>query len=100
MNVKFHKITSYTWNFQNFTCVFTFLVKFDIHFLGLPLEIFLVLLALKKEIKNKKKSAMFLKLFWYKVHCPLKVKITQFPGGLRLDTYTFTNNRSSATFEQ
>ena len=22
--------------FQNFTCVFTFLVKFDIHFLGLP----------------------------------------------------------------
>ena len=56
MNVKFHKITSYTWNFQNFTCVFTFLVKFDIHFLGLPLEIFLVLLALKKEIKKKKKN--------------------------------------------
>ena len=31
MNVKFHKI-----KFQNFTCVFTILVKFDIHFLGLP----------------------------------------------------------------
>ena len=28
------------------------------------------------------------------------VKITQFPGGFRLDTYTFTNNRSSATFEK
>ena len=40
MNVKFHKTTSYTWNFQNFTRVFTILVKFDIHFLGLPLEIF------------------------------------------------------------
>ena len=35
MNVKFHKIAS-----QKFTCVFTILVKFDIHFLGLPWEIF------------------------------------------------------------
>ena len=26
--------------FQNFTCVFTILVKFDIHFLGLPWQIF------------------------------------------------------------
>ena len=26
--------------FKNFTCVFTILVKFDIHFLGLPWEIF------------------------------------------------------------
>ena len=25
--------------FQNFTCVFTILVKFDIHFLGLPWQI-------------------------------------------------------------
>ena len=41
MNVKFHKITSYTWNFQNFTCVFTTFAKFDIHFLALPQEIFL-----------------------------------------------------------
>ena len=40
MNVKFHKITSYTWNFQNFTCIFTILVKFDIPFLGLWWEIF------------------------------------------------------------
>ena len=35
MNVKFHKITSYPWNFQN-----TILVKFDILFLRLPWEIF------------------------------------------------------------
>ena len=40
MNVKFQKITSYTLNFQNFTCVFTILVKFDIRFLKLPWEIF------------------------------------------------------------
>ena len=34
-NIKFHNLTSYTINFQNFTCVFTILVKFDVHFLGL-----------------------------------------------------------------
>ena len=34
MNFKFHRITSYTWNFQNFTCVISILVKVDIHFLG------------------------------------------------------------------
>ena len=39
MNVKFHKITSFTWNFQKFTCIVTILVKFDIYFLGLPWEI-------------------------------------------------------------
>ena len=40
MNVKFHRITSYTLNFQNFAFVITILVKFDCHFLGLPCEIF------------------------------------------------------------
>ena len=40
INVKFHKITSFTWNVQRFTCVFTILVKFDIHFPGLPWDIF------------------------------------------------------------
>ena len=40
MDVKFHKITSYMLNFQNFTCVFTILVKFDIRFLRLPWEVF------------------------------------------------------------
>ena len=40
MNVKFHKITSYTRDFKNFNGVFTILVKFDINFLGLPWEIF------------------------------------------------------------
>ena len=40
MNVKIHKIKSYTWDFQNFTYVFSILDKFDIHFLRLLLEIF------------------------------------------------------------
>ena len=42
MNVKFHKIkcTSFTRDFQNFTSVLTILVKFEIHFLRLPREIF------------------------------------------------------------
>ena len=40
MNVKFHKIASYTWDFQKFTSDFTILVKFDIHFLGIPWVIF------------------------------------------------------------
>ena len=38
MNVKERQISqNYTLhiNFQNFTCVFTILVKYDIHFLGL-----------------------------------------------------------------
>ena len=47
--VKFHKMTSYTWNFQNFTCVFKIIVKFDIYFLGIPREIvFGVITALEK----------------------------------------------------
>ena len=35
-DVKFRRITFYTCHFQNFTCVIKILVKFDIHFLGLP----------------------------------------------------------------
>ena len=33
IHVKLYKMTC---NFQNFTCVFTIIVKFDIRFLGLP----------------------------------------------------------------
>ena len=84
MNVKFHKITSYTWNFQNFTCVITILVKFDIHFLGLPWEIFFGVttddLLHLKPLKNVKKNAIFFKLFWYKVfvHWKLKLPVLNF----------------------
>ena len=90
INVKFHKMTPYTWNFQNFVCVFTILVKFGIYFLGLPWELIvfgvitdnlIILIALEKRIKRVKKNAIFFKLSWYKVlmdkerpfpssHCP------------------------------
>ena len=64
MNAKFHKITPYTLNFQNFTCVFTILVKLDIHFLGLPQNIFFGVITDDKlhlePLKNvKKKRAMY-----------------------------------------
>ena len=52
MNVKFYKITSYILNFQNFTCVFTILVKFDIRFLGLPREIFFGVITLSQSINQ------------------------------------------------
>ena len=50
MNVKCHKITPYTRNFQNFTCVFTILAKFDIHFLGSHEKFSLVLLQMTNYI--------------------------------------------------
>ena len=79
MNVKFHRTTSYTWNFQNFTCVITILAKFDIHFLWLPWEIFFAVttddLLHLKPLKNVKKNAIFFKLFWYKVFVHWKLKL-------------------------
>ena len=84
MNVKFHKITSYTWNFQNFTCVITILVKFDIHFLGLPREIFFSVLTdiddwlYLKPLKNVKKNAIFFKLFWQMDFVYWKLKLINF----------------------
>ena len=83
MNVKFHRNTSYTWNFQNFTCVITILVIFEIHFLGLPCEFFfgvttddLLHLELLKNVK--KKYAIFFKLFWYRVFVYWKLKLLNF----------------------
>ena len=51
-------MTSDTWNFENFTRVITIPVKFGIHFLGLPWEIFFGvttddLLALEKRKKER-----------------------------------------------
>ena len=90
MNVKFHKITSYPWNFQNFTFVFTILVKFDILFLRLPWEIFFGVITDDwlhlKPLKNVKRNAIFFKLFPVQGFCPLKIKITQFPGAVLICT--------------
>ena len=82
MNVKFHRITSHTWNFQNFNCVITILVKFDIHFFGLPWEIVFGVttadLLHLKPLKNLKKNAIFFKLFWYSVFVHWKLKLLNF----------------------
>ena len=85
MNVKFHKITSYTWIFQNFNCVFTILVKFDTYFVRLPWGMFFGVNADQKTNyifsiwKTKKKECnIFFKLFWYKVFVHLKFKLLNF----------------------
>ena len=82
MNVKFYKIISYLWNYLNFTCVITILVNFDLHFLGLPWEIFFGVitddLLHLKPLKNVKKNAIFFKLFWYKVFVHWKLKLLNF----------------------
>ena len=59
-------ITSYTLNFQNFCCVFTILVKFDIYFLRIPWEIFFGVstddhLHLSLVLEKCKKNATFLR---------------------------------------
>ena len=37
-------------------------------------------------LKNVKMNTILLKLFWYKVFCPLKIAITQFSDGFGLKT--------------
>ena len=59
MNAKIHRITPYTWNFQNFNSVNTILVKFNIHFLGLPWEIFFGVATDDFEKKFKKECDIF-----------------------------------------
>ena len=46
MSVKFHKNCDYTGKILKISCVRCNFVKFDIHFLGLPQETFLVLLQI------------------------------------------------------
>ena len=72
-----------------FTCIITILVKFDVYFLGLPWEIFFGVttdhLLHLKPLKNVKKNAILFKLIiLLQDFCPLKIKITQFPGGFHL----------------
>ena len=49
---------------KNFTCVFTILVKFDIHFLGLPCEILWCYYRLLITSLGLEKGKIFFKLFW------------------------------------
>ena len=62
-------------NFQNFICVFTILVRFDIYFLGLQWEIVL---------EKCKKECDIVSIILVQGFCPLKIKITLFPDGFRL----------------
>ena len=89
MNVRFHEITSYTWNFQNFKCVITILMKCDIHFLGLPWEIFFAVttddLLHLQPLKNvKKRMQNSLNYSGFLVFVNWKLKLLSFPGGFRL----------------
>ena len=63
MKVKFIKITPYTLNLQNFNWVLTILVKFAIHFLGLPRKIFFGVITDDKlhlePLKNVKKKMQY-----------------------------------------
>ena len=80
MNDKSDNTTSYAWNFQNFTCVITILVKLDIYFLGLPWEIFLGVTTddlLHRQPLKKKRMQYSLNYSGTRV-CPLKIKITQY----------------------
>ena len=94
---------SYTWKFQNFTCVFTTLVNFDIYFLGLPWEIFFGVitddLLHLKSLKNVNKEFNIIYIIMVHGVCPLKIRITQFPGGFCLcETAAFRRPLSSFFF--
>ena len=93
---NFTEFKSYTWNVQNFNCVITIIVKFDIHFLGLPWAFFFGVttdnILHLKPLKNVKKNAIFFKLFWYKVLVHRKLKLL-IPGGFRLNASIY-NHRS------
>ena len=61
--------------FQNFKCVITILVKFDIHFLGLPREIFfgvttddLLHLQPLKNVKQRMQNSLNYSVFFVFVH--------------------------------
>ena len=86
---------SYTWNLQNFTCGIIILVKFDIHFLGLPWEIFFGVttddLLYLQPLKNVKKNAILFKLFCYKIFVHRKLKLLNFQKDSILTT--FSKNR-------
>ena len=70
------------------SCVRCNSVKFDIHFLGLRWEVFFGVttddLLHIQPFKNVRK----------KDFCPLKIKITQYPGGFRLNTSDNTDTET------
>ena len=65
-------------HFQNFTCVFTILVKFDTHIRKLFWCYYRWLITCLTLEKCKKKNAIFLKLFLYKGFVHWKLKLLNF----------------------
>ena len=65
----------------------TVLVKFDIHFLGLPWEIFFGVttddLLRPLALEKCKNECNIVWIILVQGFCPLKIKITQFPCGFR-----------------
>ena len=76
---RFHKNCDYTGKILKLLCERCNFVKFDIHFLGLPWEIFLGVttdnLLHLQCLKNVRKSAICFKLFWYKIFVHWKLKL-------------------------
>ena len=77
-NAKFQKIISYLWNFQKFTCVSQFLWNLTFIFSDCHEDFSLVLLQMTNYILR-----------------PLRIKITQFPGGFRLKTNKLNEKAST-----
>ena len=83
MNVKFHKTTSYTWNFLEFylhnhnSCEVWHLFSRTSIRNGKCVTTD-HLLHLIKPLKNVKKNAMFFKLFWYNIFVHWKLKLLNF----------------------
>ena len=75
-SVKLHKMTSYTWNFQN--CFSQFLWNLTFIFSGSHKKFSLLLLHITNYIKNVTKNATWFKLFRYKVFVQRKLKLLNF----------------------
>ena len=84
MNVKFHKITSYTLNFQNLTVLFNLIFIFSnltFVFSDYHEKSFLALsqIATSLAFEKCKQECQIVQIILFQRLCPLKIKITEFP---------------------
>ena len=85
-NVKFHKNFENTVKIVKISCVRCHcFVKFDIRFLEPSKEIFFGVITSITLEKYKKKECDVVYIILVQGFCPLKIKITQFPDGFRLN---------------
>ena len=84
MNFKFHRTTSYTWNFQNFTrcyhnsCDICLTFIFSDSHKKFSLVLLQMICYILSPWKMLKKNAIFFNLFWYKVFVHWKLKLLSF----------------------